>query len=74
MEKNVETPRLKRRDGVAIDQALIKTFQKDFRGQVVLPGDASYDTARRIWNASIDKHPGLIARCLGAADIVHAVN
>jgi hypothetical protein len=41
MEKNVETPRLKRRDGVAIDQALIKTFQKDFRGQVVLPGDAS---------------------------------
>jgi hypothetical protein len=73
MEKNVETPRLRRRDGVAVDKGLIAAFQKDFHGQVVQPGDASYDTARRIWNASIDKHPGLIARCLGAADIVHAV-
>jgi FAD/FMN-containing dehydrogenase len=73
MRKIVETPRLKRRDGVAVDQALIKAFQNDFLGQVVQPGDASYDTARRIWNASIDKHPGLIARCLGVADIVHAV-
>jgi hypothetical protein len=66
-------PRLKRRDGAAVDYALIKAFQNDFRGQVIQPGDASYDTARRIWNASIDKHPGLIARCLGAADIIHAV-
>jgi hypothetical protein len=69
----METARLKRRDGVAVDKALIKAFQNDFHGQVLLPGDASYDTARRIWNASIDKHPGLIARCLGVADIVHAV-
>ena len=66
-------PRLKRRDGVAVDPALIKAFQNDCHGQVIQPGDASYDTARRIWNASIDKHPGLIARCSGVADIVHAV-
>jgi FAD/FMN-containing dehydrogenase len=39
----------------------------------LLPGDAGYDSARRIWNASIDKHPGLIARCSGAADVVRAV-
>src|ERR1700730_1033681 len=69
----METPRLKRRDGAAVDNALIKAFQNDFHGQIIRPGDVSYDTARRIWNASIDKHPGLIARCLGAADIVHAV-
>src|SRR5439155_21599887 len=35
--------------------------------------DPAYDSARRIWNASIDKHPGLIARCLDAADVVRAV-
>src|ERR1700716_1041799 len=69
----MEAPRLKRRDGAAVDDALIKAFQSDFHGQVIQPGDASYDTARRIWNASIDKHPGLIAHCLGVADIVHAV-
>jgi hypothetical protein len=69
----MDIPMLKRRDGVAIDPALIKAFQNDFHGRVIQPGDASYDTARRIWNASIDKHPGLIARCSGVADIVHAV-
>jgi hypothetical protein len=31
MEKNVETPRLKRRDGIAVDKALIKAFRRDFQ-------------------------------------------
>ena len=69
----MEAPKLRRRDGTAVDNALIRAYRNDFQGQVIQPGDASYDTARRIWNASIDKHPGLIARCLGVADIVHAV-
>jgi hypothetical protein len=64
---------LKRRDGTAIDKALIDAFRQDFHGSIILPGDASYELARRIWNASIDKHPGLIARCSGVADIVRAV-
>ena len=38
------------------------------------PADAEYDIARRIWNASIDKRPGLIARCCGLADVIAAVN
>jgi hypothetical protein len=42
----METGRLNRRDGVAVDQALIKAFQNDFYGQVVQPGDASYDIRR----------------------------
>jgi hypothetical protein len=69
----MKLPRLKRRDGVAVIPALIEAFQNDFHGQVIQPGDGTYDTARRIWNASIDKRPGLIARCQGVADIVHAV-
>lgn len=35
--------------------------------------DAGYDEARRIWNASIDKRPAMIARCSGVADVVDAV-
>jgi hypothetical protein len=69
----MEIPKLRRRNGGAVDTALMDAFRNDFRGQVILPGDAGYDMARRIWNASIDKHPGLIARCSGVADIVHAV-
>ena len=65
--------RLKHRNGAGIDPAAIEQFAKDFRGPIIQPGDPGYDQARKIWNASIDKHPGLIARCSGAADVVHAV-
>ena len=44
------------------------------RGQLLVPGDASYDEARSIWNAMVDRRPGLIVRCAGAADVVAAVN
>jgi hypothetical protein len=40
---------------------------------LLLPEDEGYDTARRIHNASIDKRPALIARCLGTADVLEAV-
>ncbi len=67
------TTRLQRRDGTAVEQALVDAFRDGFHGQVFLPDDAGYDAARRTWNASIDKRPGLIARCAGVADVVAAV-
>jgi FAD binding domain/Berberine and berberine like len=69
----VKTSTLKSRDGAAVDKVTIEAFRRGFCGQVLLPGDTGYDSARRIWNASIDKHPGLIARCSEAADVVRAV-
>jgi len=39
----------------------------------VLPSDNAYETARRVWNAFIDKRPALIARCTGVADVIRAV-
>ena len=66
-------PILKGRDGAAIDKARLRAFKKDFRGQVILPGSADYDPARCLWNASIDKRPGLIARCSDVDDILQAV-
>ncbi len=43
------------------------------RGRVVLPRDEDYDSHRKVWNAMIDKRPGLIARCAEAGDVVHCV-
>ena len=40
-----------------------------FRGELLEPGDAGYGEARRLWNGAVDKHPVLIARCTGAADV-----
>jgi hypothetical protein len=59
--------------GVEVDAARLQAFTSSFRGAVIRAGDAQYDVARRIWNASIDKYPGLIARCTGLADVIAAV-
>ena len=42
-------------------------------GEVIAPGHAEYDAARRLWNGMIDKRPAAIARCAGADDVAAAV-
>jgi FAD/FMN-containing dehydrogenase len=49
-------------------------FKGGFRGQLYAPGDGGYDEARKVYNAMIDKRPGLIARCADVADVIAAVN
>jgi FAD/FMN-containing dehydrogenase len=58
---------------VAVSDSRIEQFRRACRGSVIRCGDSEYDAARRIWNASIDKHPGLIVRCAGVDDVVAAV-
>ncbi len=58
---------------VILDEAS-QTFIDRFRGEVIHPDDQEYDNARQIWNGMIDKHPAIIARCTGVADVVEAVN
>src|ERR1051325_2830000 len=45
-----------------------------FSGQLLEPGAAGYEDARRVHNGLIDRRPALIARCRGVADVVDAVN
>ncbi len=65
---------LRQRNGSPVEAAAISDFREGFAGRVIDPQDEDYETARRIWNLSIDKRPGLIARCFGTADVVRAVN
>lgn len=44
------------------------------RGSVSAPGESGYDEARAIWNAMIDRQPGMVVHCKGAADVRQAVN
>src|SRR5262245_6299739 len=52
----------------------IQELKNSITGQIVLPGDAAYDEARKIWNATIDKHPGAIVRCATTSDVVQTLN
>jgi FAD/FMN-containing dehydrogenase len=45
-----------------------------FTGQLLKRADAGYEEARRVHNGLIDKHPALIARCRGVADVRDAVS
>jgi FAD/FMN-containing dehydrogenase len=54
------------------DEAL-QAFKAAFKGQVLGADDAAFDETRTVWNAMIDRRPGLIARCTGTADVVQAV-
>src|SRR5216117_2955292 len=60
-------------EGLTLEETALAELQAGLRGQLVGRDDPSYDEARKIWNGSIDRHPALIARCAGVADVIAAV-
>ena len=65
---------LRDRAGKSVSNDKIEALAKNLRGEMLQPSDAAYEDARHIWNALIDKRPGLIVKCSGTADVVEAVN
>ena len=47
-------------------------LRRSLTGAVIAPGEASYDAARRCFNALVDRRPAVIVRCLGAEDVATA--
>ena len=61
-------------DEVVVSQVAVQELADSLRGNLLLPGNDGYDTARRLLNKSFDKHPALIVQPTGAADVQQAVN
>jgi FAD/FMN-containing dehydrogenase len=57
-----------------LDGASVQDLMMRLRGPVIRAGDLEYDDARTVRNGLIDRHPALIVRCNGVADVVEAVN
>ena len=60
-------------DRTAIDEKVLESLATGFRGEIVRRDVPSYEEHRKVWNGSIDKHPAVIARCAGVADVIAAV-
>jgi len=52
----------------------INQLQSSLRGKLIKAGDPEYDTARKVYNGMIDKHPDAIAYCMDVADVINCVN
>ena len=59
---------------VHLDEAKVQTLRGQLRGRLVRPGEPSYESARKVYNAMIDRRPNLIVQCAGVSDVIHAVN
>ena len=57
-----------------LSERAVQALKGRVRGAVLTPGEDGYDTARSVWNAIIDRKPGVIVRCAGAADVRAAVD
>src|SRR5215831_1068942 len=56
-----------------LDEKAVQDFKATLRGELIRPGDSSYDNARKVWNGMIDRRPAFIVRCAGVADVISAV-
>ncbi|MCG5477343.1 MAG: FAD-binding oxidoreductase [Sinorhizobium fredii] len=56
-----------------ISAAAIEALAGRLRGRVLDARDPAYDEARTIWNAMVDRRPGLIVQAAGASDVINAV-
>jgi FAD/FMN-containing dehydrogenase len=59
---------------IALEETAVQELAVRLRGVLLRPSDAGYEPARQVYNAMINKHPALIARCVDVADVIAAVN
>jgi FAD/FMN-containing dehydrogenase len=61
-------------DTLNLEEEIINDFEASLRGKLIRPDSSEYDEVRTIYNAMIDKHPGLIVKCSNVADVISAVD
>ncbi|MGE5411866.1 MAG: FAD-binding oxidoreductase [Clostridiales bacterium] len=56
------------------DELVNTELKSALRGDVIQPGDSTYDEVKKVYNAMIDKNPRIIAQCRDTADVISSVN
>jgi hypothetical protein len=58
---------------MSVEATTLAQLAPGFTGRLLRSNDAEYEDARRVHNGLVDKHPAVIARCQGVADVSDAV-
>ena len=58
---------------MSLRNGALSSLSENFAGEIVLPGDADYDSARAVWNGMIDRRPAIALRPANAADVSTAI-
>ena len=58
---------------VSIGEDELASLRDALVGDLLTPDSSEYDEARTMWNAMIDRRPGVIAVCRAEEDVIHAV-
>jgi FAD/FMN-containing dehydrogenase len=61
------------RDVRQLPSADVDALAAQISGGLLRAGDTGYEDARKVWNATVDRRPAAIARCLTDADVQAAV-
>jgi FAD binding domain/Berberine and berberine like len=58
---------------MSVPAATLSSLRETFAGELVLPGDAGYDSARAVWNGMVDRRPAIVLRPAGSTDVTTAI-
>jgi len=58
---------------ISLERTAIDSLKVRLQGPVFMPGDASYEESRTVWNAMIDRKPAIVVRCRGTADVMACI-
>lgn len=56
-----------------MENTALESFRSKLHGELIRPGDPSYESARKVYNGMIARYPALIVRCAETSDVVAAV-
>ena len=57
-----------------LDDATVGALADRLEGEVVVPGDASYDLDRRVWNGMVDVSPAIVVKCASSGDVAATIS
>ena len=58
---------------ITVGDDAVAALRDSLSGNLLTAESADYDEARSVWNAMIDRRPGLIVDCRGEGDVISAV-